>query len=131
VVLTALTLFFRFALAGSAAAAGPGVALIKATLTADPDDGDPEGNITYNGMAGPPTGNVLTALVTGNQVSFTAPLTLIAPTPLAGDQVSNCTYGFGHGKCTVPGVGSYGYPSGCTAEITGNSGADRITLRLG
>jgi hypothetical protein len=108
----------------------PGVALVKAVITSDPDDGDPEGDIVYNGAAGPVSGNVLTALVTGNRISFTAPLTLIAPGPLAKDP-TYCSYGLGHGMCTLPYVGSYGYPSGCSAEITGNAGPDRITLRLG
>jgi hypothetical protein len=111
--------------------AAPGVALVKAVVTSDPDDGDPEGNIVYNGATGPVTGNVLTALVTGNRMSFTAPLTLVAPSPLAADQESNCSYGFGHGTCTLPEVGYFGYPSGCLAQITGNAGPDRITLRLG
>jgi hypothetical protein len=106
-----------------------GVALLKLTLTSDPDDGDPEGNASYNGMTGPPTGNNVTIVDTGNQLGFTAPLTLIAPTPFAQDQVTNCTYGFGGGSCTFPTVGPYGYPSGCSAEVTGNGGDDHITFR--
>lgn len=127
---TLLTLVWA-ASASAAPVNTPGVALVKAVVTSDPDDGDPEGSIAYNGAAGPPTGNVLTAEVTGNRISFTAALTLIAPSPLAGDQVSYCHYGFRQGNCTLPAVGYYGYPSGCSAEITGNTGADRITLRLG
>jgi hypothetical protein len=132
------TLLLSLALAGPAMAAPvntPGVAFIKATQSSDPDDGDPEGDFAYNGATGPAAGNVLTILETGNKLEFTAPLTLILPSPFAGDQISNCKYGLGHlgrGSCTMPGVGTrFGYPSGCSAEITGNAGADDITLRRG
>jgi hypothetical protein len=112
-----------------AATKSAGVALIKAVVTSDPDDGDPEGNAAYNGATGPPTGNVVTIVNTGNRLAFTAPLTLIAPTPFAQDQVTNCSYGLGHGACTFPEVGPYGYPSGCSARVTGNAGADHFTFR--
>ena len=122
------------ALALAAPVKTPGVALVKATQSSDPDDGDPVGEAAYNGVAGPPTGNVLTVLVTGNRLEFTAPLTLMLPSPFAGDQATNCTYGLGrlgYAKCTIPATGlDYGYPSGCSAQVTGNGGADQITLRL-
>ena len=39
--------------------------------------------------------------------------------------------GLGYAKCTIPPTGlDYGYPSGCSARVTGNEGADQITLRL-
>ena len=129
------SILLMLALAAPALAAKtPGVAFVKATQSADPDDGDPVGEAAYDGTAGPPTGNALTVLVTGNRLEFTAPLTVMLPGLLAGDQVSNCSYGLGplgYAKCTIPPTGlDYGYPSGCSARVTGNEGADQITLRL-
>jgi hypothetical protein len=116
-----------------AATKSAGVAFVKATQSADPDDGDPVGEAAYNGATGPASGNVLTVVVTGNQLAFTAPLTVILPSPFAGDQFGNCRYGLGkigQATCTIPDTGlDGGYPSGCSLQVTGNAGAEDITLR--
>jgi hypothetical protein len=107
----------------------PGVGFIRSTVKFY-GDGDPYGFVTYEGAAGPATGNVLNITVVNQMVvEFTAPLTLLAPSPFGTGDLAFCTYGLGHGTCTIPPAGYYGYTAGCTAQVIGNAGADRITIR--
>jgi hypothetical protein len=127
--ITALVLSLALTAPAMAAVKTTGVGFLRAT-TKFYGDGDPYGWVSYEGTAGPPTGNVLNISVVNDMVlEFTAPLTVLAPSPFATDDLAFCTYGSGHGTCTIPDPGFYGYDAGCTANVTGNKGADRITIR--